>query len=110
MTTPDHLDPITGEDALDPTLLDERELLPEVEEASPATPPLDEPAPLPEVEEARPAAPPPPPAPVQPEAERGRSDGSLVCTGCLRPIGAGETYVQTAVRGSQHLEPCSHRA
>ena len=100
MTTPQELDPITGEDALDPTLLDEREPLPEV----------DEPAPLPEVEEARPAAPPPPPAPVQPEAERGRSDGSLVCTGCLRPIGAGETYVQTAVRGSQHLEPCSHRA
>ena len=91
MTTPDHLDPITGEDVLDPTL-------------------LDEPAPLPEVEEARPAAPPPPPAPVQPEAERGVSDGTLVCTVCLRLVGTGETYVKTAVRGINHLEPCSHRA
>ena len=54
-----------------------------------------------------PAAATPPAAP--PEAERGTSDGSLVCTVCLRLIGAGETYVQTAVRGANHLEPCSHR-
>lgn len=84
---PEGLDPITGEAALDPTLLDEQEPSPDLG-----------------------APPPPEPAPVHPEADRGVSDGSLTCTGCLRPIGTGETYVQTAVRGAQHLEPCSHQA
>ena len=83
----ENLDPITGEAALDPTLLDEQEPSPDLG-----------------------APPPPEPAPVHPEADRGVSDGSLTCTGCLRPIGTGETYVQTAVRGAQHLEPCSHRS
>ena len=60
--------------------------------------------------EAPAAVAPPAPAPVHPEAERGVSDGSLVCTVCLGLIGAGEAYVQTDVRGFNHLDPCSHRA
>ena len=51
-----------------------------------------------------------PPAPEQPVAERGVSDGTMVCTVCLRPVAAGELYAKTAVRGVNHLEPCSHRA
>ena len=69
--------------------------------------------PMPDAEAPAVVAPPPaalPTAPVHPEAERGTSDGTLVCTVCLRLIGAGETYVQTAVRGTNHLEPCSHRS
>ena len=54
------------------------------------------------------------PVPVPPAGEpvamRGTSDGTLVCTVCLRLIGAGEAYVQTEVRGINHLDPCSHRA
>ena len=57
-----------------------------------------------------PAAAPPAPAPVHPEAERGVSDGTAVCTVCLRPVAGGEVYARTAVRGINHLEPCSHRA
>ena len=84
---PEGLDPITGEAALDPTLLDEQEPSPDLG-----------------------APPSPEPAPVQPEADRGVSDGTLVCTVCLRPVAAGEEYAKTAVRGINHLEPCSHRA
>ena len=69
-----------------------------------------EPTPAAEAPSPAVTSPAPPPPPVQPEAERGISDGSLVCTVCLRLIGAGETYVQTAVRGTNHLDPCSHRS
>lgn len=89
MTTPDELDPITGEAPLDPDLLDEREPAPE--EAAPSPIPLLAP-------------------PGQPEADQGISDGTQVCTVCRQMVAAGETYVQTAVRGINHLEPCSHRA
>ena len=64
----------------------------------PAAPPVPDPAPV------------GPPPPVQPVADRGTSDGTQVCTVCLRLIGAGETYVKTAVRGINHLDPCSHRS
>lgn len=52
----------------------------------------------------------PTPPPPQPEAEQGVSDGTLICTVCLTPVGRGEKYVRTQVRGINHLEPCSHRA
>lgn len=109
MTTPDELDPITGEAALDPTLLDEREPVPE--EFPAIDPELLPDGPLPDeafLEPAPTAAAPPPLG--QPEADRGTSDGSLVCTVCLQRVGAGETYTKTPVRGITHLEPCSHRA
>lgn len=97
MTTPGELDPITGEPALDPTLLDEREPLP------------DGPLPDEAFMEWVPPAPDPPPA-GQPEAERGISDGTLVCSVCLWPVARGEEYTKTLIRGFNHSEPCSHRS
>lgn len=89
-------DPPSEEDAQPAALVPSVEEPPPPEEA----PPTPAPAPAP--------APPPPPGP--PEAERGVSDGALVCTVCLRLVASGDTYVKTAVRGINHLEPCSHRS
>ena len=91
---------------------------PEVEPTMPAVmeestaPMVEEPtsAPAPSILEETPPPPPMPPPPAQPEAEQGVSDGTLICTVCLRTVSRGEKYVRTLVRGINHLDPCSHRS